>query len=142
MWTQFASDDNLLAVKVESHSIKNENFRRAGAGRVEASSVPFYPALAGGLEINTMSEKQELLHELIQSGRSLFDTMQKNLSWQVSRTDEDIAANPDPMDEVFGSETPEEYRAMARRTQDKLDRQGREAFAEEYAQTQIKNVLA
>ena len=82
------------------------------------------------------------IETLKENGRSLFDTMQKNLSWQTSRTDEDIAANPDPMAEVFGNEKndPEEYRAYARRTQDKLDRQGREAFAQEYADTQIKNL--
>lgn len=46
------------------------------------------------------------------------------------------------MADVFGGEqnNPEEYRGYARRTQDNLDRQGREAFAAEYAETQIKNL--
>lgn len=89
-----------------------------------------------------MTEREQQLEALKENGRNLFDTMQKNLSWQTSRTDEDIKSNPDPMADVFGNEQndPEEYRAYARRTQDNLDRQGREAFATEYAETQIKNL--
>lgn len=86
-------------------------------------------------------EKAELLAHLRKCGGDLYDRMQKNLSWQVARTDEDILENPDPMAELFGNmaDSPEDYRAYARRTQDKLDAQGREAFAEEYANTQIAN---
>jgi hypothetical protein len=91
---------------------------------------------------NNMTDREQQIESLKENGRNLFDTMQKNLSWQTGRTDADITANPDPMAEVFGSEQndPKEYRAYARRTQDKLDRQGREAFAAEYAETQIKNL--
>ena len=77
-----------------------------------------------------------------QAGRKLYDTMQENLSWQTSRTDEDIKADKDPLADVFGDfrNDPEGYRDQARRTQDKLDQQGREAFAVEHAETQIKNL--
>lgn len=82
------------------------------------------------------------IESLRENGRRLFDTMQQNLSWQTSRTDEDIKANPDPMADVFGNEQndPEQYRDYARRTQDSLYRQGREAFAQEYAENQVKNL--
>jgi hypothetical protein len=96
-------------------------------------------------ERKNMTDREQLTEAVLKTdGRNLFDTMQKNLSWQTSRTDEDIKANPDPMADVFGTEhnDPEEYRAYARRTQDNLDQQGREAFAQEHAKTQIKNLTA
>lgn len=88
-------------------------------------------------------ERTQILEKLKEDGRRQYDAAQVNLSWQTSRTDEDITQNINPLAEMFGGmdESPEEYRARARRDQDKLDRQGREAYASEYAETQILNLL-
>lgn len=89
-----------------------------------------------------MTEHHEALFEKLRSdGRAQYDRLQKNLTWQGSRTDDQISAGPDPLDEMFGDDVdPETYRDRARRTQDDLDRQGREEFATEHASTQIKNL--
>ena len=81
------------------------------------------------------------IQKLKEDGRKSYDQMQKNLSWQTSRSDEEIKADQSLYD-MFGNDDPEEYRASARREQDKLDRQGREAYAKEYAENQIKNMIA
>src|SRR5262245_9081573 len=56
-------------------------------------------------------EKELLIKKLKEDGRVSYDRMQKNLSWQTSRSDEDIKAHPDPLAEIFGNEQndPEEY---------------------------------
>ena len=46
----------------------------------------------------------------------------KNLEWVASRTDEEMATWPDPMDELFGvsQRHPEDRREEARRLADKI----------------------
>lgn len=84
---------------------------------------------------------KEMIEKLQEDGRRSYDRLQRNLTLYVGMSDEDIKTNPDPMAAMFGGQPtdPEEIRESARRTQDKLDRQGREAFAAEYAENQIKN---
>ena len=87
-----------------------------------------------------MTNRETLIEALKEDERKSYDQMQQNLSWQAGRSDRDIEGDRDPLAEIFGDQAnPEEYRDLARRTQDKLDRQGREAFATEYANDQIKN---
>ena len=88
-------------------------------------------------------EQVEDMERLKENGRKTYDRMQKNLAWMISRTDDDITTSPNPLAEMFGGgldqNDPEEYRESARRKQDQLDRQGRESFAAEYTDTEIKN---
>lgn len=86
-------------------------------------------------------ETADLMQELTENGCREFDRMQTNLSLTASMTDAELIASPCAMDALFEQPpaTPEERRAEARRTQDKLDRKGRAAFAHEYAEAQAKN---
>lgn len=90
-----------------------------------------------------MTDREQLIEKLKEDGRRSYDQMQKNLTWQASRTDDEIKSDNDPLADIFGDyrNDPEGYRDQARRTQDKLDRQGRDAYAQEYAETQIKNLV-
>lgn len=78
--------------------------------------------------------------KLLQDGRNSFDSLQVECSRTVQRTDADLLADPNDGDELFGVvNDPENRRAECRKLQDQLDRQGREAFAAEYAATHIGN---
>jgi hypothetical protein len=55
-------------------------------------------------------------------------------------TDADLKGRANQETEMFGPTDPETIRENARRVQDSLDRQGRDAYAEEYAATQILNL--
>lgn len=82
-----------------------------------------------------------LIETLKEKGRAEFDFMQANLTSVIAATDEELAPRLAERNEVFGGEVDcEGWRAEARRTQDDLYRQGRQAFAVEYAETQIKNL--
>ena len=88
------------------------------------------------------------IEKLTEEGRKQFDRMQENLILIISATDTELAGRlteRNEMAEMFGGECGkpldcEGWREEPRNTQDKLDRQGREAFAAEYAETQIKNL--
>jgi hypothetical protein len=82
----------------------------------------------------------ELKAKLLADGRKEYDTLQATCSQTVQRTDEDLLANPNETDEMFGvANDPENRRAEARKLQDQLDQQGREVFAEKYAKTKYPN---
>lgn len=95
-----------------------------------------------------MKNNAELMEKQKQYGRILHDKMQKNLSSVTSATDAQLQgriAERNEMASMFGGEVGnpldcEGWRQESRETQDKLDRQGREAFAQEYAETQMKNL--
>lgn len=98
------------------------------------------------MKITTNSKKT--INNLKEDGRKQYDLIQKNLTSVTTAPDEDLAprlAERNEMAAMFGGECGqpldcEGWREEARKTQDQLDRQGREAFAEEYAATQIKNL--
>jgi hypothetical protein len=87
------------------------------------------------------------IETLTEEARKQFDRMQENLTSIISATDADLESRlreRNEMAEMFGGECGkpldcEGWREESRNTQDQLDRQGREAFAAEYAETQIKN---
>jgi hypothetical protein len=89
------------------------------------------------------SDRNELLGKLTEDGRRLFDRLQNNLTVLCSSSDEELQKRGAELDEMFGGQVndPEHQRDESRREQDKLDCQGREAFAAEYAETQIKNMV-
>jgi hypothetical protein len=69
------------------------------------------------------------IEKLLEAGRREYDRMQKNLSEVLSSTDEELLRHPDP----------ESRRQLARDTQDKLDKEGRENYAMRYASTNVRN---
>ena len=81
-----------------------------------------------------------LILELTEHGRQQFDMLQTNLSRLVQMTDAELKSEGDPFAELFNSpKDPEERREEARNLQDRLDRQGRENYAREYAVNQNAN---
>ena len=81
---------------------------------------------------------QQIAHNLIDRGGAEYDVAMKNLDWQVSLTDAQFYALPP--DDIFGPWTDaEEFRDYARRTQDRLIRRGRDAFAADWAENQRMN---
>jgi endo-alpha-1,4-polygalactosaminidase (GH114 family) len=88
------------------------------------------------------------IETLTEEGCEQFDRMQENLTSIISATDAELEprlAERNEMAEMFGGECGkpldcEGWREESRNTQDKLNRQGREVFAAEYAETQIKNL--
>ena len=81
------------------------------------------------------------LNELLELGRRAYDRQQATWSGITSAADEEVLAMQREQNqhtaEMFGADTrhPEDVRAEARRQQDRLDRQGREAFARRCAET-------
>lgn len=79
------------------------------------------------------------IEELKKEGSNLFDFMQRNLSATINSTDAELLSNPDPFEEMLGEvKDPESRREDARRTQDSLNRQGRESYTSAYVQTVLK----
>ena len=76
----------------------------------------------------------------IENGRKLFDMLQANCSETVQLTDAELAERVAIESEMFGPTDAESIRQTARAVQDDLDRQGREAFAVEYANTEALNL--
>ena len=81
-----------------------------------------------------------ILRKLKKDGRRQFPKLQSNCSAIVQMSDSELAPRVKVEAEMFGAEVDAEaIRANARYVQDKLDRQGVEAYALEYAKDQIKN---
>ncbi len=74
------------------------------------------------------------IEKYIEAGRKDYDRTQENLSRRAQQTDAEIEAECGELAEMFGGDnSPESLRESARRMQDQMDRQGREAYAREYA---------
>ena len=87
-----------------------------------------------------MTDTEQLLNELKENGRKQYDQMQANLTRVASSTDAELIHQIEDEAEMFGERLdPEDRRDEARKLQDLLDKQGRDAYAEEYAKAQILN---